>query len=402
MKKIFIIAVALMMVTGMAYAEDRLSLNGSFFIRGWDQSGYAGKYSPNYDGSDDSEASWWEQRLRIGGKIAVADDVSVNFRMDIGEGVWGLDYSPGSVARPGNGGTRIGAAKIDFDRAFLKIDKEMWELTAGQQYMGLGVTQVFDVNATGFNLGLKFDPIKVSLLYAKIDENGTTNDSGPNDSNDDVNRYGANVAYSADTWSAKAFFIMGDDGTDSDDSPNAFGLNGAMTLGMFNLQGELAILGGDVTDAATGISTDYTGTQFFLGADANVTEMIKLGAEFFYADSADDDEIQLTNLGDWDTFTPMGYNTPMSGFVTGMPSWDVFDPFGIGGGVMGFTVFADFNIMEGLSAGAKFGYFEPDDDDRLPGADLTSWNAWVKYMIATNTYVTGTYIVSSPDDDNDT
>ena len=394
MKKIFLIAMALMMVAGMAYAEDRLTLNGSFFVRGWDQEGYDGKYSQSYD--DQDEASWFEQRLRLGGKIAVADDVSVNFRMDIGEGVWGLDYTPGSVARPGaTGAGRSGNTKIDFDRAFLKIDKEQWELTAGQQYMGLGVTQVFDVNATGFNLGFKFtDAMKLSLLYAKFDENGSTTDE--NDTKD-VERYAANFGYTADAFSAKAFYIMGSDGTDVDDSPMAFGLNGSMGLGMFNLQAEFAYLSGD-TAAGT---IDYTGTQFFLGADANLTEMLKLGAEFFYAAGTDDpNEVQLTNLGDWDTFTPMGYNTPMSGFISGMPSWDVFDPFGISGGVMGGTLFVDFQVMEPLSLGAKIGYFSAEEDVNLPGAELMTYNAWIKYMIATNTYVTGTYMVSSPDADD--
>lgn len=186
---------------------------------------------------------------------------------------------------------------------------------------------------------------------------------------------------------------MGNDGTDVDDSPWAFGLNGGMALGMLNLQGELAFLGGDTNDGAD----DYSGLQLFVGADAGVTEMIKLGAEIFYA-AGDDEDIQLTNLGDWDTFTPMGYNTPESGFISGMPSWDVFDPFGTGAGVMGGTLFADFEIMEGLSAGVKLGYFEAEDDDVTDG-DLTTYNAWIKYMIASNTNVALTYLVSDPDVD---
>jgi len=395
MKKIIIIAMALMMVAGMAYAEDRLSLSGELYVRGWDQEGYASKLSMSYD--DQDEASWWEQRFRLGGKIAVAEDVSVNFRMDIGEGIWGLDYTPGAVARPrGTGGAYTHANTIDFDRAFIKIDKERWDFTAGQQYMGLGIVQVVDANATGFNLGLKFNPVKVSLLYARLDENGSTTDEG---ATEDVDLYALNVGYTGDTFSAKAFYAMGNDGTDVDNSPWALGLNGSMGLGMLNFTGELAFLGGD-TDAG---ATDYKGTQLYLACDANITEALKVGAEIVYAMGTDDpNERQLTTLADWDSFTPFSLNLPhMGGWVSAFPNWDAFDPFGISGGVIGGDISASFGIMDNtLRFGAKVGYFQAEEDVNLPGAELTAYNAFVQYMIATNTDVSVMYLVSSPDADN--
>ncbi len=391
MKKIFVLAVALMMVAGMAYAEDRLSLSGEFFVRGWDQEGYASKYSYSYD--DDDEDSWFEQRLRIGGTIAVADDVSVGFRFDVGEGVWGLDYTTGSVARPGNGNPNRLNTKIDFDRAFVKIVKDTWELTAGQQFMGIGVAQVYDANAVGFNFAYKFnDMMKLSLLYNKQNENGSTDDD---DLFDDVDHYVANFGYTADAFKFDVFYIMQKDGTPTEAEPWIVGISGSTSLGMVNLKGEFAHFGGDA-DIAGGI--DFVGDQLFLAADAQVTEMFKLGAEFFYAMGSDElDEIQITTAADWDTFTPMGYNTPESGFISGMPTFDVFAPFAVGG-VVGATVFADVTIMEGLTAGAKFGFFEVEDDEFIDG-DLTTYNAWIKYMIATNTYVSATYLVSDPDVD---
>lgn len=397
MKKIIVIALALMMVAGMAYADQRVSFSGNIFVRGWDEEGYSDKYSKSYDSKD--EQSFWEQRLRLGGKIAVADDVSVNFRMDLGEGTWGYDYTPGAVARPGANDTSDRLAnKLDIDRGYIHINKEHWELVAGQQFMGLGILQVFDVNATGFILRLKREPIKVSLLYAKFDESGSTVDEGDTK---DVDRYALNVSYTADKFDGNFFYVMGNDGTPTDDSPWAVGLNGNLALAMLNLKGEFAYLGGD-TD---GGSTDYTGMQLYIGADANVTETVKVGGDVYWAEGTDDaNERQLTNLGDWDDFTPFSFTglPDFATFISAMPSWDVFDPFRIGGGVIGADIFAELTFFEKLSVGGRVGYFEASEDAALPGANLTAYNLWVNYTIATNTDLGVVYMVSSPDDDNNT
>jgi hypothetical protein len=394
MKKIIVITLALMMVAGLAYAEERLSLSGSLFVRGWDEEGYSAKYSKSYDSDD--EQGFWEQRFRLGGKIAVADDVSVNFRMDFGEGIWGQDYTQGSVARPGDNDTsgRL-ASKLDIDRAFISIKKEHWELDAGQLFQGLGILQVYDVNATGFTFRLKFDPVKVSLLYSRFDEGGATTDDG---ATDDIDRYGLNVSYATDQLDSNLFYIMGNDGTPTDDSPWAFGLNGSLALGMMNLIGEFAYLGGDTDDGAI----DYIGLQGYLGADANITETIKLGGDIYYAQGTDDaTETQLTNLGDWDDFTPFSHvGLPdFWAFVSALPSWDVFDPFGINGGVMGADIFAEFAVIEKLKLGTRVGYFQASEDTNLPGAELTAYSLWANYMIATNTNLGVYYMVSSADDD---
>ena len=52
------------------------------------------------DSDDDSTNTWANQRLRIAGKIAVAEGVSVTFRTDITEGTnWGDSSSFGSGPR---------------------------------------------------------------------------------------------------------------------------------------------------------------------------------------------------------------------------------------------------------------------------------------------------------------
>jgi hypothetical protein len=393
MKKIFIIALAVMMVAGMAYAEDRLSLNGSLRLRGWDNE--AATAAGGNDWNSDTEESFFDSRFRVGGKIAVADDVSVNFRMDFGDTSWGLGYPPSlAAARPRGADKMTTANTIDIDRAYISVKKDMWELDAGQHYMGLGIAEVFDLNATGFTFRLKFDPVKISLLYAKVNEGGSLSDA--TSAEEDIDAYAANVGFASDTFDVKAFYAMLKDQSDTDDSPSAFGLNGGLRLGMVNLLGELALFGGD-----DGAGTDYMGTQFYIKADAAITEMITIGAEGFYAMGTEDaNEEQKAYLTDWASFVPMSANTPQDGDFSAFSTWT---PFMVdqNTGSIGGTLFADFAIMEGLSAGAKVGYFTAETDiiDRIE--TITAWNAYIKYMIATNTNLSVSYFNSTPDYNGD-
>src|SRR5210317_2214868 len=69
-----------MILHAVAIAEDRLSLSGEMRVRA---------FHVDVDSADNTE-TWANQRLRIAGKIAVAEGVSVHFRTDITEGTnWG-------------------------------------------------------------------------------------------------------------------------------------------------------------------------------------------------------------------------------------------------------------------------------------------------------------------------
>jgi hypothetical protein len=384
MKKIIILAMALMMVAGVAYAEDRLSLSGSHRTAGWMVEGS--------DWDSDTEADFITNRLRLGGKIAVADDVTVNFRMDLGDATWGDSFATGYVQRPGR---TSNANQIDIDRLYGEIKKDMWELTIGQQFLGLGVSEVLDANMPAAVFRIKpNEQFKISLIYAKVDENGSTNDDGDFD---DKDFYAANVSYDTDAFSLKAYYGVQTDGSAAEEEPTGGGVYGAMALGAINLQAELDFFGGD--NAA---GDDYTGLQFFAGADMALSEMIKLGAEFFYA-AGDEDDIQITGWSDWYTFTPMSYNTPQSGNISAFEpngTTSPFDPSGDGKGAIGGTVWADFAIMEGFKAGAKLGYWEIEEKNDTPIDSIFAWNAWVSYVIATNSTLSLTYLSSTPDVDD--
>ncbi len=385
MKKLAIAIFAVVCVAmfiAPAYAEDRVSLSGSLRFRGW---------SDTY--TDGSDASWIDQRLRLDTKINVADDVSIRFRADYGDGAWGSAYINGLAARP-----RANASNtIDIDYSYVTINKEMWSLKFGQQYMGLGhINEVLDSIGTGAVLRLKF-PVAVSLMYAKVDENGSTNDDG---NNDDTDLYALNFSYDTDAFSLNLFGATVDDGTATDYSPVMYGFSGSTTLGMINIVGEVDFATGDTNDGAT----DYIGTQFYLSASAKLNEAFNLGAEILYALGTDDpNEVQLTNLGNWGwTFCPMSNNTPFGGDWAADGNATMFDPSGDSAGVQGITFYADYKVIDGMALGAKVGYFTPEEDDATTVDDITSFNVWASYMLATNTELALAYFYSDIDDVNAT
>jgi hypothetical protein len=381
MKKLaiaFIAVVCMAMFIAPAYADDRVSLSGAMRVRAW---------SENYTNGDD--AGWWDQRFRIQTTINVADDVTAVLRVDYGEGQWGDDYE-GLITRPRKDFTNT----IDVDRGYVNIDKEMWSLRVGQQYLGLGILQVLDANATGAKLVLKL-PVKTSLIYVKESENGSFND----DNNfEDSDVYALNFSYDTDVFSANLFAITRDDGSAVDDSATMYGFNASAALGMVDLLGELAFADGDTNDDAI----DYVGTQIYLKAAANLNDAFSMGGELLYALGTDDnDEQQLTGMCNWWSFVPMSSNTPFDADWSAFANGDPFDPTGSNGGVQGITLFGKYNVMDALSLGAKVGYFTPEEDDNTATDDITSFNVWASYMLATNTELAVAYLYSDYDNLDD-
>ena len=90
--KIMIVLLTIAAVAAPVMAEDRLSLNGEMRVRGW-----------YIDDGGDSTDSFMDQRLRIGGKLSVAEGVSITFRFDETEATWG------------NGGSEFGAGRMPQD-----------------------------------------------------------------------------------------------------------------------------------------------------------------------------------------------------------------------------------------------------------------------------------------------
>ncbi|NIU94087.1 hypothetical protein GWN28_15295, partial [candidate division KSB1 bacterium] len=107
--------------------------------------------------------------MRIGGKIAVADGVSVNFRMDAVESgenssdatAWGFNPNSGVATQYAQ---RRG--DVQFDKAYLQFEKAGYTVAAGQMYFRQGMTgNMLDVVGAGFSVkkgAMKFQHVKVS------------------------------------------------------------------------------------------------------------------------------------------------------------------------------------------------------------------------------------------------
>lgn len=141
---------AVFVMAGSAYADDRIEMYGHFYVRSYWMDGYSDSmWSATYD--DDDQADLIRQKYMIGMKTNIADDVTGDFRADMGEAIWGEDfdsgYTRGSVAIPGygDGGNET---QMNIERANINIDKENWSLTLGTQWLTLGIMEVYDGNPT--------------------------------------------------------------------------------------------------------------------------------------------------------------------------------------------------------------------------------------------------------------
>jgi hypothetical protein len=386
MKKLMVSVIAALFAVALvipAYAGDMLDLSGEFRVRGWDKT--------NIGSVDGADQSYFDQRMRIAAKINVSDNAHVMIRTDLGEGAWGQNFSDlsGGAARPIPGTSN----SVDFDRLYMFLDQDMWELTLGQQYGGLGILEVLDANFTGANLRLKFGAFQPSFIYGKVDEAGSLNDDGVND---DTNLYAVNFSFlMGENFDSNVFGAMVDDKSTNGENLWALGFHTAGKMGNLGLTGEVAHFGGD-----DGSGIDYNGTQFYLKAESAITEMFTLGGELLYAFGEDDpNEAQVTNLVNWWSFTPMSNNTPNSADFSAFGG-NPFDPSGDGAGTQTVTVFAQMNASDALSMGTKLAYFQPEEDDATLMDNGIAANAWVAYKLTGNATASLTYLRVMPDYDS--
>ena len=410
MKKLAFIICALFMVTGVAYAADTpaFSLSGSAFVRYWSNDNGSGgspvwvaedEYGEPYGVTDLDRESYFAQRFRVAASFKPAEGVSAYLRADFTDGTWGrdTDFQVGSVARPVDGSDSV----IDVDYAYFTIDKEMYSARAGLQFIGFGNDIAVDADMTALKLDIKL-PVIITLAYGKVDEGDSVTDD--EDDSKDTDFYGANLGYAAEAFSVNAFYATTKDDA-IDDTKWVFGLQGAASLGVINLNAEFNYLGGENKDNTDGIDDyDYKGIQFYLDANTNLSDALKIGAKFLYAQGNDDDDVQLTCLSDWATFTPSSAETQFDTWFSAFQSWDVFAPFGDMGadtGVIGGAIYANFQAMEGLKLGANAGYYTPEEDADTDDFSIMSFTAFATYDLAANTTLSGQYFYSNLDADDD-
>ncbi|PIE71721.1 MAG: hypothetical protein CSA22_01345 [Deltaproteobacteria bacterium] len=383
MKKLWVIAVVLLMA-GSAYAEERLNLSGSYRVRAWSWDNFSDLDSDN----DGDENQYWDQRFRLGAKLTVAEGITANLRFDFAEAKWGAEFSEG-WANPTE------AKEIQVDRTYIKLDKEMYALSIGQQWMGWGEMIAIDDQVTGIIATIK-TPVNITLAYAKLDEGAGLAD-GAADVNEDRDFYGVNAEMMMDEMSAGGFVGMITDGTPAEAEPMVVGLYAKAALAGLNVTGELDYFMGE------NAATDYVGTQLYLDAKMDM-EPAMVGASLFYAMGTDDsDETQITAVMD-----ASGDFVPMD--IGAGAFWTLIDPLGaaLGGdvfeltdnsGSMGLNVYSSCAFAERFKVSGNLGYLTPAEDDVTDLDNVMIVNVGVEYAMATNTKLAAAYNYTMVDGD---
>jgi len=382
MKKLLMAAMVISLVFCMAQvtvADDRLKVNGGLRLRAFNLDN-----ETTYAEDVDDNQKYYDYRFRLGLAITVAEGITANLRTDLQDDEkWGFDrVGPGdsylgrsTIVAPaaGSNAKSAGTAMVT-DRAYLRVEKDMFILQAGQIFQAFGdrgAASAYAPQDHGIALRLKL-PVTVDLNYFKIDEGTSVIDE--DDAAKDVDGYAAQVAYSSDMFTAAAYYAMQSDGKDSKVEPNVIGLWGNVKIGPVKVRAALDMFGGS-SDAA---DVDYMGTQLWLNGQMNFTKSIDAGLNIYYAMAQSDDgsDQQLTAMpGKFGGFEPMEYGVQtLADGLDPAGNNTPFDLEGQGAGTMGADVYGHFGIMDGaITFAAQLGYAMPQDDD------ITAWENTLYY-----------------------
>ncbi|MEE4313004.1 MAG: porin [Desulfofustis sp.] len=373
MKKMMKALVAVPVLVGLAavpaIAEERLSLSGEMRVRGWtvdDDEGIGGR-----------NESYVDQRFRMQGKIKAAEGVTAVFRFDATEARWGRNAGFGSGRLPDNG-------SMQWDRAYLELEKGMFQMRAGQIYAGVSPSQVVNSQDNGIQVDFKGDvPVKAFVI---LDDDGyspavaatDTTPAVPASDGDDAFLYAVSVSPTFGGVKTE-FFGAGYNGGETDEDVYAFGASVAAPLGMATLVGEINFFTGDAAE-----DVDAMGLQGYFGADLAITDTITIQPLIWYAMAADDDEVQYSWLGNdfngWDPVWEVGTKLSNEQIDLGRP----FDWTGTGAGLIGGTLKVFAKVSDALNLGATVGYLTVEDDN-IVDADALAIAAGGSYAIMDNT-----------------
>ncbi len=378
MKKMMKALVAVPVLVGLAsvpaIAEERLSLSGEMRVRGWTSDIEVG----DVDASD----TWADQRLRMMGKIKVAEGVGVVFRLDATEARWGRYPGFGSGRIPADGNS------MQWDRAYLDLTKGMFNLQAGLIYAAF--TGSSAVNGQDNGIAIKVNSAVPFKAFVMLDDDGyvaavpatATTPARPAEDGGDSFLWGASVQPAFGNVKTE-FFAAGYNGARLDRDVYAFGAEVSADLGMVTPFMEVNVFTGDHSE-----TVDAKGLQGVLGANLAVTDTITIQPALWYAQAADDGEYQYVVLGnngtsDFDGFDPVmdvGTKLHNEAISLGRP----YDWTGAGAGAIGGTLKVFAKMSDALKLGASVGYLTTEDDD-IVDADAWAIAAGGSYAIMDNT-----------------
>ena len=383
MKKIILVLLAIMLLAPMVQAEERLSLSGQMRVWAVRLDNYKVDSNNGIDGvfnSDiDNDQSFFTQRFRLQPKITVAEGVYAHLRFDFAENEWGNDDWV-------NQARYVGDNELQVDRAYLEVNKEKYFIKAGQHLQAFGNYIAVDTNGTGLTAGLKFNPVTVTAVYTKEDENGSNID---NDGFGDLDIYGLGVDFAKDKFSGGLFYAtaINSQFNDAEDTKSVIGLHGKANMGKVDLTAELNYFMGDNGQSGAA-ERDYVGTQLYLDAKMNM-EKGMVGAAILYAMGTDKaDETQISFLTDWGDFVPFSFGILDYGDAwcpvengLGVSSFDM----GGNAGVMAITVYGEGKVANMVILRGQLAYAAPEEDKATALDSIILINAGAEYEFATGT-----------------
>lgn len=368
------VALVLGLVFSMAQvtvADDRVTFNGHTRIRGY-------YIDADDSGDDDNVSRYIDFRFRLGAVVNVAEGITANLRLDFNDNsVWGSDT--------GTEGRTEGDDELTVERAYIRIEKDMFIFQGGEIWQGFGHFSAYTPQGVGFATRLKL-PLMIDLNYFKVDEGDDVTDD--NDSYDDSDKdhdvYALQGTYKSDMFTIGGYYATEindaatDDTTDDDfENKNVIGLFGDTKIGPVGIKAALDMFSGTKND-----DVDYMGTQMWLNGEMGLTEAFTFGADIFYAMAADDDgsEEQITRIAKslddvpFDVFCHVNHlgrysdtTSPFGGFPTPYEPQD-------NAGVTAFNAYGLYNVMENLTLGLSAGYWMPQESDYL-GDGVDDWES---------------------------
>lgn len=361
--KVMVALLAIAVFAAPAMAEDRLGLSGQMRVL----------YNYTDAGGDDTK-SFLSQRLRVGGKFSIAEGVSVTFRTDWTESNWGSGntYGSGRMANDSNG-------NLQWDRAHLDLDFDAFSLRAGQQYVEFGKMVTISSQSNGFKTTIK-GAVPVTLFWMLTDDD--TNDGDLYDSNAAADAYlfGGNVAHKTDMYAANVFFGGQKAALDSDEEVYLIGVDTVFNLDALKLTAEIDYFTGDASG-----SVDAVGLQGMVDAAFAASEAVTVGGQVYYAQGADEDEMQYEVLGNdfgyWDPFNAIGVGLDNVKEVGPRP----FQALGANAGIIAVRGYTMAKLNDATTLGASIAYAEPEDDDMTDADSGLFLAAGVAYKVMANT-----------------
>ncbi len=365
MSRFLKIAIVLLAIAAMAtpvMAEDMLSLGGQMRVRAW--------YKDN-DNAQDKTYTWADQRLRIGGKLSIADGVSITFRTDVTESNWGYGTTYGSG--------RLGVQQ--WDRAHLDLTfSDSLSLRAGQQFVWFLESGAFNMQSNGLKVVFGAGPAKVTAFGFLQDANGD---------NADGFDYGANVAFGQDNFKMNVLLAAQNKVANADEDVYLIGADMHLNLDVVKIIAEIDYFTGDA-DA----TTDAYGLQGYVDASFGLGEAMTLGGQLYYA-AGDEDDYQYYVLGNdfggWDPLNEHGTGLNNEQITPGSSMFGIdARPYGIfanGAGVMAGRIYLDAKLGDDMTLGGSISYLEPEEDSMTTVDSAINTTVGLHYNVMANTSI---------------